>query len=82
MTGATAWFTSRRRVCESPLGDAGALFRTNVRGTRTSLRWLGIERVVHMSTDEVLDRHNERPADRAPFRPGTPMLRARWRLSR
>lgn len=59
------------------LGDAEPFFRTNVHGTRTVLEAaleLGIERVVHMSTDEVFGsaQNEQASAPNAPFRPGNP----------
>lgn len=59
------------------LGDPTPFFRTNVDGTRVVLEValeLGIEKVVHMSTDEVFGAsRDERPAGPdAPFRPGNP----------
>lgn len=59
------------------LGDAAPFFRTNVEGTRVvldvALR-LGVERVVHMSTDEVFGAAlaDEASGPDAPFRPGNP----------
>lgn len=59
------------------LGDSAPFFRTNIEGTRVVLDValeLGVERVVHMSTDEVfgsaVDEQASGPS--APFRPGNP----------
>ncbi|HCH66069.1 MAG: dTDP-glucose 4,6-dehydratase [Deltaproteobacteria bacterium] len=59
------------------LGDAAPFFRTNLEGTRTVLEAAldaGIDRVVHMSTDEVFGsaRSAQASGPDAPFRPGNP----------
>ncbi len=59
------------------LGDSAPFFRTNVDGTRVVLEVAleqAVDRVVHMSTDEVFGaaRQEQWSGPDAPFRPGNP----------